>query len=147
MGRWRDWRTLRLPGQMRLVRAAGISTISLVCNGDMWKYILNLCENVEIPIEVSPDSLTTQDSGFVTVILSGTNLVKILRAMRTVWTEPAVPNSSVFTSGHKFALDDRAIAKRVYLGIAQTVDSVERRHRGTTLIAPITIDDRPPPKS
>lgn len=141
MGRWHDWRVLRFAAQRRLTRAAGISKVALILHSDTWGAVIDLCETAKMPLKGHSDAAVTRDDGQLEVTLSGVALVTILQATRYIWHEWDLLGLAPF---HKFEPRKRAIAARVYLAIAQTVDTVEDTNQATKPIPPITIDDRMP---
>lgn len=130
------WALSYLGGQRRLTRAAGISTVIVVCHPKMWAEVQGLARQL-IDVRPDPGSARTREDGLAEVTLSGTGLAADMHAMRTVWAFLIAP----FT--HRFDPPSRAVARRVYLAMARTVEQVSSEHSdGST--PQIVIDDRLP---
>ncbi|MCC4314804.1 hypothetical protein [Streptomyces malaysiensis] len=127
--------------EQRLVRAAGVSAVDLVCHRDTWAFIVEQSarsEHFRVPGEVAADA-----AGQVRVTVSGRSLIAILTALYT-----ARENERGRDSGNW------ALTWTFYQRIADAIDRVSPRHNnaptgideeepGITRRLVILIDDRP----
>ncbi|GAA4923332.1 hypothetical protein HD597_000390 [Nonomuraea thailandensis] len=117
----------RIPShQERLVTAAGISSVNLVCHRDTFVFIQDadvvLRQRVRLP--------AAGDETLIKVPLSGPNLVRVLTTLRSICNDP-FRNSG-----------DQAVATRIYRAVAQIVDTVDRAATSGTPVPDILLDDR-----
>lgn len=121
-----DW-TLR---RRRRTRAAGISTLQLVCHPDTWDTILNMWPSTW-PNPLT-GSVTERPDGLISVALSGPNVVKLVELC-----QPGGYGQSTYT--------DTAIARRTYRGVASVIDNLvpSGPDGDAPPIPPVVIDDRP----
>ena len=121
------WAAARREAKQRLVKAAGISSATLVCHGATWSFIRL---RSQFPVEHEPSPPTA--GGLVRKQLSGPELVKILSEMRSVanWRMPDI------------SVGDRAIAQRIYNAVAEVVDRVDPAVKIGAPIPDIVIDDK-----
>jgi hypothetical protein len=140
VGSFRDWRAIRLSSRKYLARAAGVSTVLLACQPDVWAAVASLAKEAKMPVTAADRQPGTREDGLAEISLSGVDLVEILEATKAIWAQPEDPNS-LFYPGRKFKPGQRAIARRVYLAVARALDDVRPRHAGRP-VPPIVIDDR-----
>jgi hypothetical protein len=108
-----------------LDKAAGVSTVTLVCHPLTWR---------EVYYWAYHRLLTgLDDEPLMKVPLAGPELIKVLGAL-------------YFRAQDK-NVETRALAKRVYEGIAQVIDGVEKDATPATPIPDIVIDDELGPTS
>lgn len=108
----------------RLTTAAGISTIVLRCHEDTWNEICKLMRHFKgwsVP-ETGPGP----SSDLVEARLSGPKIIAMLFGMRT---------HAIGFSGF-----NRALARRVYIGLAEVVDLVDSANPARALPA-VVLDD------
>jgi len=108
----------------RLTKAAGISTITFRCHADTWNVILESMRNFNA--WSAPEATPCPSSVMVEAQLSGPNVAALLFGMRS---------RSVTFNGF-----DRAVARRVYIAVAEVVDLVDSANPGRALPA-VVLDD------
>lgn len=111
----------------RLVKAAGIKTLKLTCNKDVWErtgkvYKERYDYEIDAKVEKGPDDT-------VTVELSGPDLVSLLKAL-----------DSRFDTGALGPAED-PIAKRLYAALAPVVDSAKSQQAAGDPIPEVILDD------
>ncbi|MGW0199658.1 hypothetical protein [Nonomuraea sp. NPDC003201] len=109
----------------RLVTAAGISSVNLICHRDTFAFIRHetvVLHHVQLP--------PASDGALIKVPLSGPKLVKVLTALKSVCTDPFRGSG------------DRAVATRVYDAVAEIVDTVDRAATSGTPVPDIVLDDK-----
>jgi hypothetical protein len=141
MNRFRFWVTLGLSHQRRLAKAAGVSRVTLVCHPDTWAEIVEMSSEVVLPLKVEAETIGRED-GLTAVSLSGVSLVRVLEITQTICQA-----ESPFGLGisPKYSAPDRAVAVRVYLAIARSLNNIERYQTRGEPMPDIVIDDRPRP--
>ena len=126
--------------QRRLTLAAGISTVTLVCHPQTWAQVESLVNIVPIGDALPvPVDMTTRPDGLAELALSGATLAVIMHTLRTAW----VYNDGILLGDRKYSPPRRALARRVYLAMARTVEQVSSVHVDGN-VPQIVIDDRVP---
>lgn len=131
------WALSYLIFHRRLAKAAGISAVTVVCHPETWAAVTRLgkdladeyADGANIPAQVA-------DGGEVT--LSGASIVAVMHVLRIAWfcnTESGWPY-------RRFPAPRRAVARRVYLALAQAVGQVTADPDGAAPRA--VLDDRMP---
>jgi len=108
----------------RLTAAAGISAITLRCHDDTWKEIDRLMRGFRS--WSAPEAVPGPLGGLVEARLSGAKTVAMLRA-----THPCTIGGIGY---------NRAVARRVYVGLTWVVDLVDPAHPMRPL-PPVVLDD------
>jgi len=114
--------------EARLVKAASVSSVNLVCHKDTWAFIDGFTRNNTGYRPPSADDHTRKPGNMVEVHISGPNLVTILIMMGRVSA----------SSGNY--VGDRAIATRVYDAVTKIVDAVDPARNSGPPVPPIIID-------
>ncbi|MEY9863520.1 hypothetical protein ABH935_009173 [Catenulispora sp. GAS73] len=99
----------------RLTKAAGISTITLRCHADTWNVILELMRSFQD--WSAPQAIPCPPGAMVEAQLSGPKVAALLFGMR-----------SRFVAFNGF---NRAVARRVYIAVAEVVDLVDSASAGS----------------
>ena len=137
---WADERALGLSGfRKRLTRAAGISSVILVCHPQTWTTVAWIARTAKKAVDARVDSgaVRVREDGLAEITLSGVQLAAIMHGLRT-----ACKPDTYVAGWVNFADPHLAVARRAYLAMARTVEQVSSTHTGT--IPPIVIDDRTP---
>lgn len=108
----------------RLTTAAGISTVILRCHQDTWNEICRLMRHFKG--WSVPETVLSSPSGLVEARLSGPKVIAMLFGMRA---------HAIGFSGF-----NRALARRVYMGLAEVVDLVDSANPARALPA-VVLDD------
>lgn len=119
-------------------RAAGISTLRLICHEDTWRALKNLpADSLEHPshtqrigVGLAPERITSGESGLQEIVLSGPDVVRVIKV--TAYNKKSTN------------LEWRAIAQRAYIGFGSVLQTVGPHHTPDTEIPPVILDDRPP---
>ncbi len=124
--------------QQRLHRAAGISTVTLVCHIDTWRFIDRYADerNTWQSPTHTEGRITARGDGLTEVLLSGPQVVMVLIVMadecgRGTRIRIAAP-----------FIGDRVIAARIYEAVGAIVDGVDPDAPEGAPVPPIVIDDR-----
>jgi hypothetical protein len=119
----------------RLVKAASVSSVNLVCHKDTWAFVDSRLRNSTGYRPLSAGDVTHKPRNMVEVHISGPNLVTSLIVM-----------GRLSASSWSY-IGDRAIATRVYDAASEIVDSVDSNRNSETPVPPIVIDAEvgPPP--
>jgi hypothetical protein len=130
-------RTARLAESARhkelLSKAAGISSVLMVCHPDTWRFIEQNTPNESVFSHWSATPKPGED-GLVRVALSGPNLVTLLTRMR-----------AKLNGWHPD--DVEALAERIYAGTSQVIVGVDPDATDGAPIPDIVIDDKIGPSS
>ncbi len=136
---WADRRALSALGcRKRFTQAAGISSVTLVCHPQTWAEIEAIAGELRPRVKVTVVRKTSRDDGLAEIALSGAQLAAVMHALRAAYFD----GDDLIRSFRTFSPPRRAVARRVYLAMARTVEQVSSTHTGT--IPPIVIDDRTP---
>jgi hypothetical protein len=122
--RWEARQAAERQREERLSKAAGISSVDLICHRDTWNWIRSELNTVNLP------GPPPGDATMLRVPLSGPNLVRILTG---TWFKRSAAGGYI---------GDRAIAGRVYDAIAEIVDGVDPATKDGTPVPDIVIDDK-----
>lgn len=116
-------------GQHWMTKAAGISSVQLVCHNDTWDALIGMWNDSP---RVPDDRITQRPDNTVAVTLSGPNLVTLLFITDT---------QRAYSPARTFV--DQAIADRVFQQIVKVIDAVDpdAGELGKP-IPPIVLDDR-----
>jgi hypothetical protein len=128
------WEAHRARCEERLVKAAGISWVSLVCHRDTWDFICRMVQSDGVvfgPRLTSQDPVVPLENGRVRVTLSGSNLVKVLAHSWEI-------------SGSGYLAKQSVIAMRIYQLVAAAVDAMDPDTTEKNPPPPILIDDQIP---
>ncbi|MEU4841704.1 hypothetical protein [Nocardia testacea] len=122
---WLD--DMQAPGRehkQRMRRAAGVSSVQLVCHMDTWSMLDAFWTGTTLP-RVPKDRVAPKGD-MVEVTLSGVHLTALLNLIRD--------------GGRTYVSD--AIAKRTYAQVARVVDAVDSEAVPGQPIPPIVLDDK-----
>lgn len=111
--------------KLRQRRAAGVSTVQLVCHGDTWKVLAGLWYRSALP-KVPADRVKPRTDGMVEVTLTGPTLVSLI----------------TLTHEGGITYTDIAVAKRTYEQIAKVIDAVDPDADPGRPIPAIVLDDK-----
>jgi|GEM_PF-4225479 len=123
----------RLGDKELRVRAAGISTLTLICHTDTWAHVVTMMGGTywrDQPTAAN-SRIQTTDNDMVRVLLSGKHVVELLVTTahkRKAWTSTYATN---------------AIAQRLYDGLVDIVSRIDPASTATAEIPPLVLDDRP----
>lgn len=115
----------------RMQRAAGVSSVQLICHEDTWGAIDGFWL-IELPLpdehraQVPKDRIKKCGNGVVEVTLSGASLVTPLKV----------------THRPRLGSYERAIARRTYQQLAKVIDAVDPDAKPGQPIPPIVLDDK-----
>lgn len=112
--------------ELRLRRAAGVSTVQLVCHGDTWN-VLSDRWSQSVLSRVPKDRVKLRADGMVEVTLTGPTLVSLI----------AITHNS-----HGTTHTDVAVAKRTYEQIAKVIDAIDPDAAPGLPIPAIVLDDK-----
>lgn len=118
----------------RLIKAAGVSTVPLVCNDDTWTFIHQQCTTGLSPVNFAKDSAKRREDGLVEIPFSGPKLVKLLTQVR-------ITANAVLTSHPSWA-----VAMRVNDAVGEVIDQVDFTKPDGERPPPIIIDARLTPQ-
>lgn len=112
-------------------RAAGVSSLTLICHRDTWDAVDQFWGShfFVLPSRVPNDRVTDRGGGMVEVVVSGPNLVMLLKLTK-------------LTHGRFSSPERRALAKRVYEQVAKVIDAVDPDADPGQPIPPIVLDDK-----
>jgi hypothetical protein len=110
-----------------------------VCHPQVWAEVQSIAENLRPPAEVTADQVTARGDGLAEIVLAGVQLAMVMHSLRTAYFDDI---GDLFGLSRRFTPPHRAVARRVYLAMARTVEQVSSTHTGT--VPPIVIDDRVP---
>ncbi|MEV6341251.1 hypothetical protein AB0M12_41845 [Nocardia vinacea] len=124
---FRKQQAARQQHRERMHRAAGISSVQLVCHKDTWKTLDSFWGVFDNhPAQVPKERVKGHGDGRVEVTLSGPSLVTLLKLAR----RPT------------FGPDRRALARRAYQQLAKVVDAIDPEAQPGQPIPPIVLDDK-----
>lgn len=116
-------------------RAAGVSTMRLVCHADTWAALERLpagpvtAHHLE-PISATPERITERCDGMLEIVLSGPEVVRLLRVTHYHKQGPSLP-------------EPHALGERTFRAFGAVLDTVGPHSRVATEIPPVVLDDRP----
>lgn len=114
-----------------LQTAAGVATVDVICQQDLWDFIVEHTEkHSSSDFRPPAEGLIVQDEGMVTVPLSGRSLAAVLEAMYAIETDESAP------AVHQ------ALATRFFIAAHSVLAGVGARSDRLIPVLPIRIDDR-----
>ena len=116
-------------------RAAGISTLRLICHEDTWTALKalrsgDLHQPEQGRIDATEERITRNGDGMLEIALSGPEVVRIIQV-----THRNQKHGSP---------EDLAISGRAYTGFGSVLETVGVGHSPGVEIPPVILDDRPP---
>lgn len=111
--------------ELRQRRAAGVSTVQLVCHSDTWSVLSGLWFQTVLP-KVPKDRVKSRADGMVEVTLTGPTLVSLI----------------TLTHRGGITYTDIAVAKRTYEQIAKVIDAIDPDADPGLPIPAIVLDDK-----
>uniref|UniRef100_UPI003F4954ED hypothetical protein n=1 Tax=Nocardia suismassiliense TaxID=2077092 RepID=UPI003F4954ED len=113
--------------EQRMHRAAGVSSVQLICHADTWSNLDKFWGSFFIKAnKVHRGNVKDLGGDLVEVTLSGPSLVMLLKLTRR----------------RRFAIEERVIAKRVYEQVAKVIDEIDPEANPGKAIPPIVLDDK-----
>lgn len=116
----------------RLARAAGVSSVLVVCHRDTWNFVQSFARGRTNYIEPRPEDVVEGPDGMIEARVSGVRLVHYLEVM---------DDGSRKASAHM----DRPVARRIYTQLAKVVDTIDPDAATDAPVPPIVLDDRAAP--
>jgi hypothetical protein len=113
-----------------LDKAAAISSAKVVCHRDTWRFADSCARTRNSYTPPISTEITELPGGMREVRVSGPNLVDLLITTRNI-------GSKSWDTG------DRAVGSRIYVAIAEIVDTVDTGVKGGATVPPIVIDAAP----
>jgi hypothetical protein len=124
----------------RLTRAAGVASAVLACHAETWSEIQALAGGLHSPRVIKGTVRGNGgEDGLTEITMSGVALAALLQSMHEAAT---APDASGMPFSRRFAPYHRAVARRVYLAVAEAVR--EAGPGQSEAMPPIVIDDRAP---
>jgi hypothetical protein len=117
--------------QELLVKAAGITTVRIICHEDTWAFMLQATRS----LEAKPDSLQGTPKDMVAQRLSGPNLVRLLNEMNSKW------DTGGFIFPIRWDKVNRALRERAYRALTEIISQVDAAAKPGAAIPDIVIDD------
>jgi len=114
----------------RLIKAAGVATVDLVCADDTWDFIHRICTREYGTAMFKEGAAVRREDGLAEISFSGPALVKLL--IRTEWVRRT----------HLSSDPDWALSTRIYDAAAEVVDRVDLNTDKGEQLPPIVIDAR-----
>lgn len=114
----------------RLVKAAGVTTVPLVCTDDTWTFIHSQSVSGVSGVAFEKGAAKRRDDGLVEIPFSGPKLVKLLTALRSTH------------SAYMISHPHWALSKRVYDAVGEVIDQIDLAQPDGKQLPPIVIDAR-----